>query len=312
MEIFPNKRPFILQPGESLLVSNDPETYGAYLQEFVDTTGLAPNDEEGRFITIDPVSKIPFPLYPDSFASGKRWPDLDPRVMWNPLFWLPESLAFGEVISDPHGVGEPIPESEDEWVIRVATNLEYMGLYDPETGMWADILSAAGIDIDDPVSVERVQAWMNGGEDDVLDQIDLSFLLPQDDNVDEQAFDNQDGYRALTLTNLAQKVGEMSSELTGLLEAEPDTLTRANMAHYLTLCAGTLAEGVDNNTRQDIEGMQESAENIMETGVDPNGLIPQIPARCEQIASQVWMQFGPAAEAFQARQDGSAPKEITA
>jgi hypothetical protein len=60
------------------------------------------------------------------------------------------------------------------WAIRVMLELSYAGLYDATTGTWGDVLSFHGIDIEEASEQARVEKWMNGAPDSVLDTINMS------------------------------------------------------------------------------------------------------------------------------------------
>ena len=53
------------------------------------------------------------------------------------------------------------------------TDSSLINLYDPAKG-WVDVLYMHGIDIKTPAGLERVKAWQDGADDEVLDAIDLT------------------------------------------------------------------------------------------------------------------------------------------
>lgn len=106
---------------------------------------------------------------------GRRFADVNPVALWHPLFWLPDEVAFRQRWNHPSGTGI-LTEELSLWHTRVALQLTYAGLYAPDQG-WLDILSVYGLDITDPDTVNRVAAWQSGGEDPVLDSIDLTAVI---------------------------------------------------------------------------------------------------------------------------------------
>lgn len=50
-------------------------------------------------------------------------------------------------------------------------------LYDRDSGGWLDVPFLAGVDVDTPRGLERVQSWLSGGSDPDLDRVDLESLL---------------------------------------------------------------------------------------------------------------------------------------
>ncbi len=88
MSPFPKQRPFILDPGGGLLVSDDVIQFGTAYEQFARITGIP-----AEYLTVDPTSTIPFPVYPEKFdGDARRWPGVNPQVMWHPLMWLPAEL----------------------------------------------------------------------------------------------------------------------------------------------------------------------------------------------------------------------------
>lgn len=145
--------------------------------EFAESTGLKPEQVFSSYAVATPI-----PFYePDRRA---RWLGVNPAMMWHPLFWLPERLSrrieFGNTV-----------EPALPWAIRVCLELSAAGLYATGQG-WLDILVDSGIDATTPEGQQRILAWQHGGDDVVLDAVDLSALLSNQDgdpNWAEQASD---------------------------------------------------------------------------------------------------------------------------
>lgn len=213
------RRPFILDEGEQLLVTQDALVAVERLGTFVDETGLAP---EG--IVADPLVTVPLPIY----SKDARFSTIHPTALWNPLFWLPEEIALRFRIRESEN-SEPRPETDAEWALRVAIELSEGGLYDAEGG-WLDVFALYGIDIDNPIDRARVEAWQAGLPDEDLDSIDLrQFAVFTEDH---QAFHQaQELYPLLA----SAQWGYTASSLHATIEADPE-----NVATYAALAAEML------------------------------------------------------------------------
>lgn len=157
------RRTFLLESGEQLLVTRDALIAAERLTDFVTESGIAP-----ELTVADPVTAVPLPVH----TRGQRFDDVNPTALWNPLFWLPESLALRVRIRE-NDTAEPRPETDAEWAIRIALELASSGLYDPATG-WVDVFALYSIDPDNPDDLEAIQAWQAGLPEERLDVIDLS------------------------------------------------------------------------------------------------------------------------------------------
>lgn len=162
-------------PGEPLVLFRgaDPVAFFERERWFQEVTGLS-----GDRIVSSPLCAVPLPIARrDDLGLLERWPaEMNPELLWLPLFWLPEVVLTRYLIENPNTREERM-ETDDEWALRVASELGAAGLYDPETGAWMDVLAAHGIDIEAPDTVLRLGAWLEGESDPVLDHIDLSPLF---------------------------------------------------------------------------------------------------------------------------------------
>lgn len=168
-------RPFLTNPGESLLLARNAVDFVHRVSEFVTATGIDQAD-----VISDPIVALPIPVYRTDFT-GRRWPGMSPRMMWHPLMWLPDELAsrFPIKVEAPDGSGVDTLEPDDIYAVRVAIELGLSGLYDADSGMWLDVLSLVGLDITSEADQARVAAWMQGAADATLDSIDLrGYFLP--------------------------------------------------------------------------------------------------------------------------------------
>jgi len=156
------RRQFLLEEGEQILVTRDALVSAERLIEFINETGMQPED-----IVTDPVVAFPVPVH----ARGKRFDNVEPEALWNPLFWLPEDIALRIRIRETDS-SEPRPETDAEWAIRIALEVADSGLYTPGEG-WLDVFALYGINPDDPTDLEAIQAWQAGLPEERLDAIDL-------------------------------------------------------------------------------------------------------------------------------------------
>ncbi len=165
-------RRYLTEPGDTLL-----EPVGGLEL-------LLRQDQWARDAGLDPawgcastLVGVPVPVYPASLPTGhRRWAGLNPAMMWHPLMWLPERQAGRLTINEQIGSAPPRSFVEDGelWAVRVCLELTEAGLYDPDTGAWLDVLGLHGLDIGDPDVVARVDSWLSGSPDVILDAVDLS------------------------------------------------------------------------------------------------------------------------------------------
>ena len=162
-------------PGEQLVLFRgaDPVAFFERERWFQEVTGLA-----GDRIVSSAMCAVPLPVAErNDLGILERWPsEMNPELLWLPVFWLPELVLTRYLIESP-GSDEPRVETDDEWALRVASELSAAGLYDPETGSWMDVLAAHGIDVEAPGTALRLSAWLSGEPDKALDNIDLSPLF---------------------------------------------------------------------------------------------------------------------------------------
>ncbi|MFS0884966.1 hypothetical protein [Aeromicrobium sp. 179-A 4D2 NHS] len=168
------RRRILTNPNESLLLCHSAFDLSARFGEFADMSGVPETA-----IVSNALSAVPIPDYREIEPGRRRWEGTRPEFMWHPLMWLPERLAYRYSITTTDGrtIGEITPV----YTIRVISELSAAGLYDTETGTWLDVLSVVDLDITDPAVQERVAAWLDGNPDPILDEIDLSVMLVNDD-----------------------------------------------------------------------------------------------------------------------------------
>lgn len=170
------RRPSLLEAGEPLLLCRSTIQTAVRFRSFVEETGLP-----SEAVLSSTLCATPLPIYTDFGQDEhgrprRRWAGTRAEAMWHPLMWLPPRVAGRYTITDP-STGSSRLEDDDLWAIRTAFEVTASGLYDPETGTWVDILATVGINLDDELDMARVQDWLDGYPDEVLDDVDLSDYL---------------------------------------------------------------------------------------------------------------------------------------
>lgn len=167
------RRQSMTHAGEPLLLCRSTIEAAVRFDAWLDASGMP-----AAAVLASPLCAVPLPIY-TNFAGRRRWEGTRAEIMWHPLMWLPPRLAGRYDLRDSTS-GTIDVEGDDVYAIRVAFELTASGLYDPETGTWVDILATVGLDIDNDVDLARVQEWLDGAPDELLDDIDLSHYLTID------------------------------------------------------------------------------------------------------------------------------------
>lgn len=187
-------------PGEALILPTSPVDRMVQGQQFISSLGL---DLVG--MVDSPLVTLPIPRYdepaptpvdvdseldePDDPASDEQetsdsahpWAKVRPEMMWHPLLWLPPRLRERYAYQDD---AAPVYETDDQWAIRVMTEMSARGMYDVDSGEWVDVLSMVDVDVDDNEDWMRVSEWLLGIPDDEIDGIDLEKVLYHEDDPD--------------------------------------------------------------------------------------------------------------------------------
>ena len=171
------RRPFLLEPGDTLLLEPDPIRVMVNFGRFAEATGVPASS-----LVSSRLCALPVPV-----GHIRDWPQVRPELTFLPLLWLPPHLAEpksyvvgddglahavtsgGPMTSGGPGGREVYVEPEEEWAVRVALELTASGFYDAESGTFLDVMDLVGIDVDTKAGRERVAAWLSGGRDDDLD-----------------------------------------------------------------------------------------------------------------------------------------------
>lgn len=209
-----SRRRYMTRPDEPLLLASSAADHVGRYTQMVEEMGLPPEK-----ILSTAVSSVPLPVRQGD-QLDHRWPEVSPEAMWHPLLWLPHQLAgrYNATVD-----GENFRETDTLWAIRVALELTASGLYDIETGGWADVLASVGIDIDEESDLERVAAWQAGDADAGLDSIDLTEVFTPEPGV-SQTWAMEDAIRLETLVVESSWV-RMADDLVDLVHAADDSPT---------------------------------------------------------------------------------------
>jgi hypothetical protein len=283
----PRRRTFLTEPGLPLLLPSDAAGLTRTFHEFLTLSRLSADD-----VVITPLVTIPVPQLSRS-AGPRGWPeDINPAVMWHPLFWLPERVAL-RYRYDDNSI-----ETDQEWAVRVALETSVSLLFNPEDGTWFDPLHAAGLDIDDPAVQDRITAWLAGQEDPELDAIDLTDILEQQDDPHWAQTASVEllptlvpASWALLADDLAQQAGELAIELD-----EPSEI--AEQAHVLTILASSVLAGIPPlpNKQAPSELWAEISEELSQWAGGRDELVDGPIAQLEESLYEVRDSYWPFAE----------------
>lgn len=167
------RRQLLTSPGDNLLLSRSALEVFLRHTEWTEATGL-----DSTRATFNPLCSVPLPLYDVPEPGVRQFANVNPELMWHPLFWLPNRVAARYNIPTlVEGVTEP--ESDAIRSVRIALELGQSGLYDRETG-WLDIMATVGLDVENDADLGRIEEWLQGAPDELLDSIDLDLYLKLD------------------------------------------------------------------------------------------------------------------------------------
>jgi hypothetical protein len=124
------------------------------------------------------VSVFCVPIAEDDWAERglRRWEGTRADALWHPLLWLPRRLAapMVAVTRDGAAVEEPL----ERWQARVAVEIIDSGLYTDDG--WVDVYALLGLSLEHRDDVARVEAWLAGQPDPLLDGFSLEPFLADD------------------------------------------------------------------------------------------------------------------------------------
>lgn len=176
------RKPFILVPGDPLILDSDPIDVILDFGRFVEETGIPATS-----MMTSRLCSLPIPL-----GEIRGWSNVRPETAWLPLLWLPPHLSKRkQYIINGDGLAQSVSptardttrgqevyeESDETWMIRVMLELTASGFYDADSGTWLDVLDIIGIDVGTDEGRRRVAAWLAGAPDEDLDLFDTGLEL---------------------------------------------------------------------------------------------------------------------------------------
>ena len=163
---------YLTKPGQALIISDDPIGRLYSFSQFAEDTGLHPEN-----ITMDSVCAVPLPMITEDMNPERPYAQVNPEMLWHPVFWLPARLMERQAYEDDNGA--TYIEDTRLWSLRVSLEMLSGLIYDPETG-WLNMMELIGLDVQNPADLHRIRNWQNGGEDESLDSINLDELMRDD------------------------------------------------------------------------------------------------------------------------------------
>lgn len=163
------RRRHLTNPGEALLLATSAMDQAVRYTSWRDETGL-PLDR----IRAGTLCAVPLPVYRSVPEGSRQFAEVRPEALWHPLFWLPPRLARRYNLPDGKGGFEV--EDDQLWSVRVGLEMSTSGIYTPEEG-WIDVMALIGLDIENEVDLARIEEWLSGQPDDLLDTVTLEELL---------------------------------------------------------------------------------------------------------------------------------------
>jgi len=124
--------------------------------------GLAP---QGVLVSFYGFPTMPKPWPPGPGGSNRLPPGIRPQWAGHPALWL-----------EPEDRLRKPQESDQEWLIRLYLHLLARGYLQPEPDgscTWTDPLLLMDIDVETPEGRQRVERWLRGEDDELLDELRL-------------------------------------------------------------------------------------------------------------------------------------------
>lgn len=292
----PRYRPYLTEPGETLLLAQSPLLSTTRFAQFLEESKLPMNR-----IVSSKMSSVPIPLYvnTDTMPNGRQFPiGTEASLLWHPLFWLPASLA--NHLSFRDASGNVNVETDDQWAARVALTLSTSGVYDADNGTWLDMLSVVGLDIEDEMTIDRLSEWLEGSDDPDIDRIDLTPFIDLPDQPHwafrsvQAIFSELEQSSYALLTNGTLEVIDLIVEGNESVEGLSEEF--ADAVESLTLVMDGLSFDFDG------EDFYEISEDVLQTAReyegDWNSFVNGTIAYYRQVLSAVRQTFWPVVEAL--------------
>lgn len=174
-------------------------------------------------------------LLPIGSDTSRRdvFPELDAEAAWWPLLWM----SIDQADRYPS-------ETDDEYAYRILVDSELRGMYDPVDGTWLPAWAVwaatnpGGADEQQDIDAweDRVDAWLDGGDDDALDNLEPA---PLPDGVDP---DGPYQHAQLRMDEIEVVIArDAVTWVLNLLEPEPRSVAPSEMWDRLCYAADALA-----------------------------------------------------------------------
>lgn len=293
------RRRALTTEGEPLLLGRSVLESAVRFDTFRASAGLAATD-----LISSPLASVPLPNYatigtrPDG-TPRRRWAGTHPQIMWHPLMWLPASTTTRHTITTADG--RTLVEDDTTWVIRTCLEATASGLYDAATGAWIDILSTVGLNVEDDLDLARVQDWLDGEPDEVLDDIDLSHHLavePATWALEAALLMREHLTRAswaLTADELLACVEELSEPSTGMSPAQLRDVTHS----FAAMAAAILSPADTTDTGFFTHLASATAPTADTTDEQVRELVEEMADLLTQIRDENWPVLDTLAETFE-------------
>lgn len=215
---------FLTSSGEPLEIAPDPLEAAIRFGAFSEATGIP-----AEWVLTSFLAAIPLPIYPAHWPDArKRWSGVKAEMMWHPLMWLPERVANRYPVIDDEG--NTVVEDDDTWAVRICLELLASGMYDQDSGTWADVLATIGLSADNPADIGRIEEWLDGADDEELDGLDTSSHFENTDDPDwaiHAAMDRLEGLRLVSWALSADALADSLADFSEMAEDPDLTVSKA-------------------------------------------------------------------------------------
>lgn len=232
------------------------------------------------------LCSIPLPTYPLDFTGRRRWAGVNASAMWHPLLWLPDRVAKRYQMSeDPGDI-----ESDDRWAVRVALELSASGMYDDVSGTWLDVLAVIGLDVNDATDQARVQSWLDGVPDALLDGFDVRPYFDDTQDADWALYAAEEVLGDLLDSALAFAATDLLDTCEDIVVEDHDGDVSASPARLMALVA-MLGRASFASIEGESAWWSDMAEGIA-AHTDPGTLVatcaPPVMERLTEIRDHYW------------------------
>ncbi len=275
-------RPYLLQPGEPVLLGGSPLDAAFRFGAFLGDSGLP---EDAVLTSTICAIPLPKPGLPAS-ASGDTPVSpcarrVNPEWAWHPLAWLPPSLST-KAITPAGDV-----ETDDAYAARVAIELTVSGVYDVVGGRWLDVPACAGIDTTTPEGRERVVRWQQGAADPILDSLSIEWATKDHTDPGWSLGVAQEIMPTLIAASIAQGTDALILEIDDILSADQPFDAKQWGITYLVKLARTWTREIDDaETTTYWATAIQALEDVDDAGLP--ALVSEIRTMIQTIRDEWW------------------------